>query len=152
VVNVLIQINLIEGVEQSYADDTGTLLRLNLRPGADPQKVADRARRVLEQRVEDRTVVRLRGESAAVALRQEWHDRGRVALRAEAEEQAQSEAEQPAEGNWLLWLVWLLVLLALGLLLLVWWRRRARAEAEKAGGSDPPRQPGKVSIGRDRAR
>ena len=115
----------IEGVEMSFANESGTLVRTSLRPGADPEKVAREVQRILSEEAESpdtpRTTVEagsplsLRGGTAATALREEqWRDSSQVARQA-------AERDGPKRRSFLL-LALLLACVGLGLALL-WWRR-----------------------------
>jgi hypothetical protein len=146
---VLTLLDQVAGVERSYADPSGTHLRLTLCVGADPERVAQETRRILLQQVEDRTAVRLSRPAALQALRREWQDQFRVAGRAaggawtEGGRASSGQAgvgpstgaggapageggtdqEPPPERPWLLALI--LALMALILAYLVWRGRRA---------------------------
>jgi hypothetical protein len=77
---VLARLNEVSGVEGSFANQSGTLIRLSLRPGADPKRVAVEASRVLREQTGDRVGVRLEeGATAAALQREDWRDEGRVA-------------------------------------------------------------------------
>jgi hypothetical protein len=120
---VLARLDQIDGVESSYANGSGTLIRLALRPNANLTRVAGAVRRVLNEQVEDRVPVQLSGGVAAVAIqREEWHDKRQVAELA-ATEMGTSARRAP----WLL-AVLLLGWLAVGLGLL-WWRHRRKSTA-----------------------
>ncbi len=118
---MLARLDQIDGVESSYANGSGTLIRLSLRPGADLRKVTGAARRVLSEEVVGLVPVQLAGGAAARALRQEeWRDKSRVAELA-ALEMATPAARAPT----LLAVLLLLACAALGVGLL-WWRQRGR--------------------------
>jgi len=128
---VLARLGQIDGVEGSYANESGTLIRLSLRPGADPERVATEARRILSEQVEDRTAVRLDGAAAGAALRrEEWRDQRRVAQGLAAETQAAEV--RTSEGNRLRGV--LLALLLAGIAVVLWLLRRHR-QAAAAGVS-----------------
>jgi hypothetical protein len=117
---VLARLEQIDGVECSFADESGTLIRLSLRPGADPGKVAGAVRRVLSEQAGDYVPVPLDGGAAAAALqREEWRDKSQVAEFA-ATERGTSARRAPAVLAALL-----LGCAAVGLGLL-WWRHRSR--------------------------
>jgi len=120
---VLARLDQIDGVESSYANESGTLIRLALRPNANLTRVTGAVRRVLSEQVEDRVTMQLSGQVAAVALqRQEWRDKTKVAELA-ATEMGTSARRAP----WLL-AVLLLGWVAVGLGLL-WWRYRRKSTA-----------------------
>jgi hypothetical protein len=76
---VLARLDQVEGVERSFTDYTGTLIRLSLRSGADPQKVAAAVTRVLHGATAEGSVVRLTPEEATAAVQaEEWRDLSRV--------------------------------------------------------------------------
>jgi hypothetical protein len=114
------------GVQQSFVNVSGTVLRLDLQPGADPDKVAGEVRRILGQVAEDRTAERLCKEDETDALKHEWQD-GRRAAASEAAEvepaaanqATATEAPRPTR-HWLLALVLASAVVVLGRLT---WRR-----------------------------
>jgi hypothetical protein len=75
---VLARLNEIDGVQGSSASletQGGALVRVSVRPGADPARVAAQVRRALSDAVKDRSPVQLSNQAAAAALRQnEWLD------------------------------------------------------------------------------
>jgi len=76
---VLARLDHIEGVERSFANRSGNLVRLSLRPGADPDKVAGDATQILSGQAKDRVPVRLSAaELSEVLQKEEWRDEGRV--------------------------------------------------------------------------
>jgi hypothetical protein len=105
---VLARLDRLDGVERSYANRTGTLIRLTLRPGADADRVtADAAKTLGEEDVE-----RL-GETPDG---EEWRDVSHI-------------RELSAIERRTLLLRALLVLALAGAavgLAVVWWRRRRR--------------------------
>jgi hypothetical protein len=119
---VLARLDQIDGVESSYANGSATMIRLSLRPGADPGKVARAVQRVLSEQVEDRVSVQLGGGVAAVALRrEEWRDKSQV-----AEFAATETGTFPRRAPGLLAML-LLGCAAVGLSL-IWWHRRGRSD------------------------
>ena len=57
-----------------------SLVRVSLRPGADPAKVAEQVRRVLREEVPERTVEPVAAQTATAALeRNAWLDTGQLA-------------------------------------------------------------------------
>jgi hypothetical protein len=73
---VLARLNGIDGVESSSAsvgNPEGALVRVSVRPGADPAKIAVEVQRVLRDAVKDGSPVPLTSPAAAAALQQkEW--------------------------------------------------------------------------------
>jgi hypothetical protein len=124
-VPVLARLDQIDGVESSFANESGTLIRLSLRPGADPGKVAGAIRRVLSEQVRDRVPVPLGERAAAAALqREEWRDKSQV-TEFPATEMDTSVRRAPA-----VLAVLLLGFAAVGLGLL-WWRHQRRLAGEE---------------------
>ena len=77
---MLTRLDQIDGVASSATNESGTLIRLTLRPGAEPGKVTRKVRRVLSEQVADRVPVPIRDGAAAAALRWEkWRDKSQVA-------------------------------------------------------------------------
>jgi hypothetical protein len=67
------------GVERSFANYTGTLIRLSLRSGADPEKVAEEARRILGEETHEGSAIRLPTDESGHALQtEEWRDVTRI--------------------------------------------------------------------------
>jgi uncharacterized protein HemX len=124
---VLARLNQIVGVEYSFVNASGTLIRLSLLPGADPDRVAEEAQRVLNEQVEDGVPEQLSGAAASAPLHgEEWQDTHRL-----AELAATQMGFEVSHGPWLL-LALLLACVAAGLGLLWWWRRRhRRAELQR---------------------
>jgi hypothetical protein len=121
----------VTGVEVSYAnqrgsaDESGDLIRLTLRPGADPEKVVRGVQRILNEEFGDRVAAPLTGAKAAEALQgQEWQDKTRGV------EFAQSQSRAEARRRSALLLALLLVGCAAVGLGLLWRRRRRRTEGE----------------------
>jgi hypothetical protein len=116
----------IEGVEYSFVNEQGNLLRLELRPGANAETVAQQAQLILAEEGGDRVAVvtgqdtrPLGRESAGSALRTEqWQESSEVNRAAVA------QRTQEARRTWSL--VWLL--LVVGVAILVWrlWRKATR--------------------------
>jgi hypothetical protein len=130
---VLARLGQIDGVEESFANETGSLIRLSLRPGADSERVAAAASRVLYEQSGEHVGVRLAtGESAAALRGEEWRHESQVAERAAAAKQtgAGQAPEVPTSHGGMLW-VFLLACAAVGLWLL-WRHRKASAETTAA--------------------
>jgi hypothetical protein len=71
--------NQINGVESSFVNESATLIQLSLRPGANPERVAAEATRVLRERAGDCLAVRLSRRDTTVAIKkEEWRDERRV--------------------------------------------------------------------------
>jgi hypothetical protein len=119
---VLTQLTENYGVQGGSINESGTLIRLDLRPGADAERVAAEASRALSAHVEDRTAVRLDWETAAAALRGElWREPSSIADSSVAQDSPlEPNAGEPA-GWWLLTL-----LLACGVVSLGVVRRKRR--------------------------
>jgi len=120
---VLARLDQIDGVESSYANESGTLIRLALRPNANLTRITGAVRRVLSEQVEDRVPVQLSRQVTAVALqREEWRDKSQLAKLA-ATEMGTAARRTP----------WLLVVLLLGWaavgLGFLWWRCRRKSTA-----------------------
>jgi hypothetical protein len=94
---------------------------LSLHAGADPERVAGEAARVLSEEVEDRIPERLSGARATeVVQTEEWRDQGQV-------------AELSAIERRTLIVRALLVLVLVGIAVgcgVFWWRRRKRRSAK----------------------
>ena len=106
----------VDGVERSYVNRAGTLLRLAVAPGADPDAVAASATQALGDEAGGLTAERLPGPAAAAALAgEEWRDRGRVAELSALEWRSRALPPLLALGT---------AMLALGLGLWLWRRRR----------------------------
>jgi hypothetical protein len=74
---VLARLDRIDGVERSYVNRTGTLLRLSVAPSADPERVAFEALKVLGEG--NRNPARLASQALDQALEQEeWRAADRV--------------------------------------------------------------------------
>jgi hypothetical protein len=114
----------INGVESSYLSESGTLIRLSLRPGTDPETVTRAVRRVMTEQVEDRVPVPLGRPAAAAAFQQqEWRGKSQVAEFAAAEMGTSTRGVPPVV------VALLLGCTALGLGLL-WWRHRRKKTGE----------------------
>jgi hypothetical protein len=111
---VLTSLNLVSGVDHSYTNSSGTLIRLTLKPGADPEKVVSEARRVLERVVEDRTVYPVPPGEVPEALSGEWQDRDGAVERVPADAPA---PDAPPSGGY----GWLALLLALAVVFAALW-------------------------------
>lgn len=76
-IGVLGSLDKIDGVEASFANYTGTMVRISVTPGADRDAVAGRVRKVLTEG--ERKAVPLAGEEFQRALdREEWRGAGRI--------------------------------------------------------------------------
>jgi hypothetical protein len=86
---VLARLNAIDGVESSSAsigNPEGSLVRVSLRPGANPAKIATEVQRILSEAVRDRSPVALTHPAATAALQQkEWLDPKQLADLADTE-------------------------------------------------------------------
>ena len=125
---MLARLEQINGVESSFGNGSANVVRLALRPGADPGKVAEAARRILSEQVSDRVPVQLGGAEAAAALqREQWRDKSWIA-------EVGAEVRRSAEWRSFVrrWSALLLALLlaCAALLGLLWWRRRAQRRAD----------------------
>jgi hypothetical protein len=136
---VLARLNQIDGVENSSAslgNQEGALVRVSVRPGADPAKVAAEVQRVLSEAVQDRSSVQLSSQAAAAALRQkEWLDPGRL-----AEVAATGSGTSEGRGSSLL-AVLLVAGLVVALALVAWrrlWQRRAGSSRPQPGLAQAP--------------
>jgi hypothetical protein len=119
---VLAQLTQINGVENSFTDEESTVIRVNLRPGADPARVAREAQAILSARVADRAPVRLGRQASVAALPgKSWWDNSRITESLAAKEAATS---RPPSGG-IAGLLWLCLAIALGLV--GWWQRRRLA-------------------------
>jgi hypothetical protein len=80
---VLARLNQIDGVQDTAASlgiEGGSLVRVSLRPGANPAKVAEQVQRVLRQEVRERAVEAVHGQATPAALRHnEWLDTTQLA-------------------------------------------------------------------------
>jgi hypothetical protein len=132
----LARLSQIDGVENSFANEPGSLVGLSLRPGADRRKVAREVERVLSEEAGERgtappraeEAAALAGPAASAALRSErWIDRDEVARQATEI----AAAESQVSPRRLLWLLLALVPLCAAL----WWRTTRRGGRR---GSSPP--------------
>jgi hypothetical protein len=132
---VLTRLNQIAGVEGSATNESGMLLRLSLRPDADPAKVAQEARRALSDHGDDRVPVQLNGKTAAAALQQEdWKAHN---ADAEAESMTPETAKLVGGAGGASWLLAILLACAALALLLLWWRHHRRlADQQTANEKD----------------
>ena len=120
---MLAQLDQTDGIESSFVNESGTVLRLNLRPGADREKVGREVRRLLHEHAEDRVPVQLGGEAAARALQAaDWRDKTQFA------ELAAFETRDSVARRSVL-LAGLLLSIAVVGFGLLWWRRRRRLAA-----------------------
>jgi hypothetical protein len=136
---VLARLNQVEGVQGSSAsvgNPEGALVRVSVRPGADPAKTAAEVQRVLNEAVQDRSPVQLPGPAAAAALRQkEWLDSRQLA------DLAATGSGTSEDGAPILLAVLLLAGLVAGIALLGWRllrRRRAGLSRPRARLSGSP--------------
>jgi hypothetical protein len=121
---VLAQLTQIDGVENSFTDEDSTLIRVTLRPSADPAKVAREAQAILSARVADRAPVRLGRKALVAALPgKSWWDKSRIAESLAAKTAA--TGGPPSRG--IAGLLWLCLAVVLGLV--GWWQRRRLAAA-----------------------
>jgi hypothetical protein len=140
---VLVQLQQIGGVQRTYSNPSGTYVRLDLHPGADPRKVAEQAQHIVRREVDDRTLVPTQGSSASEAQRHQWQDERQVSQAAAAETRADPADDSPSDGalaessqlseaiSGHTWLVALLVaVLAVVIGWLFWQRRRVGAAGE----------------------
>jgi hypothetical protein len=134
---VLARLGELHGVDSCSANESGTLICLSLRPGADPERVAAEASRALRGKTGDRVGVVLRGDSAIAALRQEtWHGQSQVSEETRA---AQTQARARSRSALLaLILALILVDTAIGLWI-VWLLRRQHCQAQSE--RNEPRTP-----------
>jgi hypothetical protein len=124
---VLTRLDEIDGVQSSATNESGTLIVLDLAPGADPAKVAAQALRVVAEQVADRVSVPIAGRAAAVALQREtWQDKGQV-----AQEGVASAVQPPASHGSGLLAALVLGCAVAGLGLCGWRLHRRRAERAK---------------------
>ena len=65
---MLARLDRLDGVKGSFANASGTLIWLSLRPGVNPEKVAAQARRALGEQARDRTAVPLGARAVTGAL------------------------------------------------------------------------------------
>jgi hypothetical protein len=117
---VLARLDRLDGVERSFVNHTGTLLRLSLRPDGDADRVAEEAGRVLTDEADGVSATRLDVAVAGPALRdEEWRDRERVGELSVIEARTLIVRGLVALGL-------VAALLSLGV---AWWRRRARSRS-----------------------
>jgi hypothetical protein len=127
---VLARLNQVNGVEYSFTNESGTLIRLSLRPRTDPGRVTAEASRALREQVGDRVGVQLgRREATAALQREEWRNESRVTESWAVGMRAAPDVRTPARRGWL---TVLLGCVAVGLWLL--WRRHSKASAEREYG------------------
>jgi hypothetical protein len=131
---VLALLDQIDGVERSFANESGTLIQLSLRPGADPQRAVAAASHVLRQQVEDRIALPLSPTEGAAALqREEWRNENQPTTSSVAATMAPKVSPpggQPGPRPVRRALLGLLLgCLAVGLWLLWRWHRNARVTA-----------------------
>ena len=112
-------------------NESGNLIRLALRPGADARKIASVVQRVISAQFADRVPVQLGSRAAATMLRRElWRDRSQTAELAATEMRA-SGLGAPGLLAWAL-----LACVVIGIGLVCWLSRRrrqgGRVDAENA--------------------
>ena len=136
------------GVESSYTNESGTLIWLSLRPGADPAEATEAVGQALREQVGSRVPVRLKEEAAAAALRaQPWRDRSWLTPEERRDKDrtttdSATAMPPPGGGVSVLLVVLLLGCAAVGLGLLWWWHRRRRARQEdNVGHASSPGRP-----------
>ena len=97
---MLARLNQVNGVGSSYANESGSLIRVSLRPGADPARVAAEAGRVLREQAGDRVADRLGERATTAALQKEqWRDASQVAENsAPAARAAQTQSSATPSG------------------------------------------------------
>jgi hypothetical protein len=133
------------GVSCSCANESGTLILLTLRPGADPKRVAEEANRALRGQARDRVGVILQGDSAAAALRgEQWRSPDQVA------ETLTAGTRLPRSRAAMFLLFWALLLACLTDGLLIAWllrRERGLAQAGRAHGgmANSAKQPARAA-------
>ena len=77
---MLARLDQIDGITGSFVNESGTLIRLSLRPGADAGKIANAVQRVFSTQVADRVPVQLGPRVAGTILRREiWQSQSQVA-------------------------------------------------------------------------
>jgi hypothetical protein len=142
---VLARLDQTGGVQSSYTNESGTLIWLSLRPGADPAEATAAVGRALREEVGDRVPVRLEGRAAAAALREQpWRDKSWLTPQ-ERRDKDQVPADPatatptPGDGVSVLLVVLLLGCAAVGLGLL--WRRHRKRRAGHASS------PGRLARG-----
>ena len=120
---MLARLNAIDGVESSSAsvgNPEGSLVRVSLRPGANPAKIATEVQRVLSEVVRDRSPLALTHPAATAALQQkEWLDPKQLADLADTE-LGRSDGRAPV------WLVALFIGAMVVVLGLFGWRRKVQ--------------------------
>jgi hypothetical protein len=111
--------NGIDGVAYSFVNESGTRIRLSLRPGADRKRVTEAVRRVLSEQTKDLVPVQLAKKETGAALQREgWLDNSRLG------ELTAMETGGNARRTPVLPIALFLGWMAVGLCLLRWQRRR----------------------------
>ena len=128
---MLARLDQIDGVQSSFLNESGDLMWLSLRPGANPRTIAGSVRRILSEEVEDRVPVWFSGRAVDAALqREQWQDKNQVAdSPASAATVSVTSVPRTSGAPWSLLLGGAALLLGL----LGWYRSR-RAEKAKAVG------------------
>jgi hypothetical protein len=127
---VLARLNAIDGVESSSAsvgNPEGSLVRVSLRPGANPGKIAAEVQRVLREAVRERSPVALPHPAATAALQQkEWLDPKQLADLADTE-------LSTSEDRAAVWIVALFLGALMVVLGLFGWRHLRRRQTGSSG-------------------
>jgi hypothetical protein len=123
---VMAQVNQMAGVVASYANESGSLVQVTLKAGADRAEITAAVERILRAHIDDRVPVQLGAlESAAQIPANRWRDNNLVTELAAIEV---AKAERRAAGQWV---GLLLASLAIGCGFLGWRWRKLAAERSK---------------------
>src|SRR5262249_45060062 len=74
---VLQRLDEIEGVEASFANYTGTMIRISVKTGTDRDRVAERVRKALTEN-DSKPVTLVDGEFKRALQQEQWRDVGRI--------------------------------------------------------------------------